>query len=268
MTTFTTEGPLEARLRFHGGTVDVDATGHGPAGATVEALDPGDGRSVEAARAARIDCVGNRLTVDVPGKGKWRGGIQVRITLSLPALSKLTSESGEVQLHSTGELRDLVVRTGSGRVHATEVRDGVDVRAGEATVVVGGSPRRVAFTTGNGQLTAEAAGDVLFKTGHGRATLGSTTGDVLVKGGNVQLDLAAARTGQVLFQAGAGSARVGVVEGTSVQLDLKSGLGDVRCDLTMEDAGPAGGSDLTVKLVTGMGDVVVARASQAGAAVL
>lgn len=261
MTTFETTGPLDARVRFHGGTVEVDATGSGPAGATVEALDPSDERSAEAARAARIDCVGNRLTVDVPGKGRWRGGIQVRITLSLPPMSKLTSESGEVRLHSTGELGDLRVRTGSGELHVADVRDTVDVKAGDATVVIGGAPHRVSFTTGNGQLTADAAGDVVFKTGHGTATLGSTSGAVMVKGGNVHLEVGAARSGEVLFQTGAGSARVGVVEGTTVQLDLQSALGDVRCDLPMEDGAPGGGSDLKVRLVTGLGDLVVARAS-------
>jgi len=261
MTTFTTDGPLDARVRFHGGTLEVDATGDGPAGATVEPLDPTDERSAEAARAARIDCVGNRLTVDVPGKGKWRGGIKVHIRLQLPPLSKLTSQSGDVRMHTTGELADLVVRTGSGDVHVSEVRDGFDIKAGDATVVVGGSPRRVAFTTGNGHLTADAAGDVMFKTGHGRATLGSTTGAVMIKGGNVHLELAAVRSGEVLFHTGAGSARVGVVEGTSVQLDLQSSLGDVRCDLPMEDGAPAGGTDLKVRLMTGMGDLVVDRAS-------
>ena len=261
MTTFSTDGPLDARLRFHGGTVEVDATGSGASSATVEALDPADTRSAEAARAARIDCVGSRLTVDVPGKGKWRGGVQVRIRLQVPPLSKLTSESAEVRLHSTGDLAGLVVRTGSGDVHVDGVRDSLDVKAGDATVVVGGSTHRVSFTTGNGQLTADAAHDVMFKTGHGKATLGRTTGSVMVKGGHVGLDLGAAGSGEVFFQTGGGNARVGVVEGTSVQLDLQSALGDVRCDLPMEEGAPAGGSDLKVRLVTGIGDVVVARAT-------
>lgn len=261
MTTFTTDGPLDARLRFHGGTVEVDATRSGTAEATVEALDPHDSRSAEAARAARISCVGSRLTVDVPGKGGWRGGVQVRIRLQLPSLSTLTSTSAEVRLHATGELSDLVVRTGSGDVHVTDVRGSLDVKGGDATVVVGGSPRRISFTSGNGQLTAASAHDVVFKAGNGSLTLGRSTGSVLVKGGHVGLDLAAASSGEVLFQSGGGNARVGVLEGTSVQVDLQSALGDVRCDLPMEDAAPTGGSDLKVRLVTGIGDVVVARAS-------
>ncbi|MCU1601764.1 MAG: hypothetical protein JWO22_2473 [Frankiales bacterium] len=262
MPTFTTSGPVVARLRFHGGSVDVDATTDGSATAVVEALDPADERSAEAARAARIDLAGNKLTVDVPGKGTWRGrgGIKVRIQLSLPPGSSVMSDSGDVTLHTAGALEGVRVRTGSGDVHVGDVLD-LDVKAGDATVVVTGAPRAILFTTGNGQLTADSVNDVMFKTGHGRATLGRTTGSVMVKGGNVQLDLGAASKGEVLFQTGAGGARVGVVEGTSVQLDLQSSLGDVRCDLPMEDGAPSGGSDLKVRLVTGLGDVVVQRAS-------
>jgi hypothetical protein len=265
MTTFTTSGPVEARVRFHGGAVEVEATDAGPTTACVEALDPHDDRSVEAARGARIDCVGNRLTVDVPGKGRWRGGIRVRIRLALPTESSLTSESADVRLHTSGALAAVRVRTGSGKVEVAEVKD-LDVKAGDADVTISGTPRRISFTTGNGHLTAETVGDVLFKTGHGKVTLKRSTGAVYVKGGNVALELAAADTGEVLFQTGAGNAHVGVVKGTSVQLDLQSSLGDVRCDLPMEDSAPAGGSDLKIKLVTGIGDLVVARASSCGAA--
>lgn len=260
MTTFPTTGPVTARLRFHGGAVDVTTSSTGEASVSVEALDPGDERSTEAARAARVDCAGGTLTVDVPGKGRWRGGVKVRIRLALPPGSTVRSDSGDVQLHADGSLDGLRVRTGSGEVHAGDVRD-VDVKAGDATVVLTGAPRAVSFTTGNGSLTADSVGDLMFKTGHGTATVGSSTGAVLVKGGHVQLDLASARSGEVLFQTGAGGARVGVAPGTSVQLDLQSSLGDVRCDLPVEQAAPRGGADLKVRLVTGMGDVVVARAS-------
>jgi hypothetical protein len=82
----------------------------------------------------------------------------------------------------------------------------------------------------------------------------------MVKGGHVSLDLGAATGGPVMFQTGAGSAHVGVREGTTVQLDLQSGLGDVRCDIPVEAGAPSEGADLKVRLSTGMGDVVVARA--------
>jgi hypothetical protein len=259
MSSFPVSGPVSARLRFHGGTVDVDTSSSGEATASVEALDPHDARSAEAARAARIDCSGDRLVVDVPGKGKWRGGIQVAIRLTLPPMSKLTSESAEVTLRSDADLADLVVRTGSGDVVAPVVHDLVDVKAGDANVTVG-SPQRLSFTTGNGNLRAGGVGDLTFKTGHGSANLDSTTGTVIVKGGSVGLTLGATKSGEVVFQTGAGNAHIGVLEGTSVQLDLQSGLGDVRCDLPFEDGPPSGGSDLKVKLTTGLGDLVVARA--------
>lgn len=260
MTAFTPAGPVTARLRFHAGAVDVAAADADQASATVEALDPTDARSVQAAANARIDVSGDRVSVDVPGKGRWGGNAKVRIRLALPAWSTVLSDSGDVRFHASAALESVRVRTGSGEVEVGEVRQ-VDVKAGDARVVINGSPQAVAFVTGNGHLTADAVGDLVFKAGHGGATLGSSTGSVSVKGGKVGLELGAAHKGEVVFQSGAGSARVGVAEGTSVQLDLQSSLGDVRCDLAMEDTAPSGGSDLKVRLVTGLGDVVVARAS-------
>jgi len=260
MTSFPTSGPVVARLRFHGGAVDVDSSTDGQATATVEALDPADERSAQAARSARIDCTGNRLTVDVPGKGRWNGGVKVRIRLALPPRSTVMSDSGDVRLHADGVLDGVRVRTGSGDVEVGDVRQ-VDVKAGDARVVINGTPDNVSFVTGNGHLTADGVGDLMFKAGNGNATVGTSTGSVWVKGGRVGLDLASVEKGEVVFQTGAGSAHVGVVEGTSVQLDLQSSLGDVRCDLDMEDGAPSGGSSLKVKLFTGLGDVVVARAS-------
>jgi DUF4097 and DUF4098 domain-containing protein YvlB len=109
-------------------------------------------------------------------------------------------------------------------------------------------------------LRADHVGDVAFKTGHGSADLGTTEGDVLVKGGMVTLTVRDARSGEVVFDTGAGSASIAVASGTTVQMDLSSGSGDVRCDLPMESGAPAGGADLRVHLRTGSGDLRVAPA--------
>ena len=82
----------------------------------------------------------------------------------------------------------------------------------------------------------------------------------MVKGGKVALDLREASAGEVRFDSGMGNARVGVVAGTTVQLDLSSGIGDVRCDLPVESSAPAGGAALSLRLRTGAGDLLVARA--------
>ncbi|MCU1593944.1 MAG: hypothetical protein JWO12_1336 [Frankiales bacterium] len=253
MTDFNTDGPLAARVRFHSGELFVEATGTDTARATVEAMDPSDHGSVEIARSARIELNGRHLVVDVPGK--WRRSSHVRVTLLLPSRSSLESQSGDVVLKTTGELADLKVRTGSCDVQAPTVGT-VDIKAGDAEVLIGRAST-IAVTSGRANLRAGSAVDVSLKAGHGSADLKATSGQVVVRGGGVALTLHEASGGEVHFEAGMGSAHVGVREGTTVQLDLTSSLGDVRCDLPMEAGAPQGGAALKVKLKTGSGDVVV-----------
>ncbi|MCW2601632.1 MAG: hypothetical protein JWM02_3461 [Frankiales bacterium] len=257
MNTYTADAPLEVRVRFHSGHLDIDSANTGTATATVQALDPADQHSVEIARSARVELDGTRLTVDVPGK--WRRSSHVRVRLCLPELSSVTSQSGDVVVTSTGELGELRVRTGSGEVRAPAVRGAVDIKAGAATVVVG-TAGSIFLASGRAHLTAQSVGDVAFKAGHGEAALQSTSGQVIVKGGGVGLEVREAGSGEVHFDVGSGSAHVGVLEGTTVQLDLSSGRGDVRCDLPLDSAAPEGGAGLRVRLRTGSGDVVVGRA--------
>jgi hypothetical protein len=259
MTTFSATDPLEARVRFGAGTLTVETSDDGHATATVEPLDASDRRAVLLAEHSRIALEGTRLIVDVPGKGVRRSSIGVRVHLTVPARSSLVSQSGEITLTTHGSLGDVSVRTGSGDVRVADSLGAVDVKAGNGTVEVG-TALRVGLVSGNGKLSVGTAGDVSLKAGQGRADLQSTSGSVVVKGGNVVLELKEALSGDVVFHAGSGSARVGVAKGTTVALDLMSGRGDVRCDLPVEASAPAGGAALRVRLRTGSGDVVVGPA--------
>lgn len=253
------DGPLDVRVRFGAGHLEVTAVDDGTASATVEALDPDDRRSVELAATARVALSGGRLTVDVPARSSFRGGGQVKVVVAVPPMSSLDSSSGDCTLTTDGHLADVRVRTGNAEIRTPSVAGAVDVKAGNATLVVGAA-RAVSFTCGHGRLEAGSVGDVVLKTGNGEAALGSTYGSVVVKGGRVALDLREATAGDVSFDSGMGNARIGVPTGTTVQLDLSSGIGDVRCELPVESAAPAGGAGLRLRLRTGAGDLLVARA--------
>jgi hypothetical protein len=260
VTTFTTTGPLDVRVQFGAGHITLETSNDGQATATAEALDPTNKHARLMAEQARIELDGDRLVVVVPGRGLRRSSLPVHVRLVVPELSGLSTQTGDVVLTTTGELGDVRVRTGSGQVQIPVARGAVDVKAGDATVDVG-TAASVSVTCGNGELRVGSAGDVTLKTGHGRAELRTTSGRVVVKGGAVGLDLREATGGEVVFETGAGSARVGVLEGTTVQLDLTSGMGDVRCNLPLEDSAPTGGAALRLKLRTGMGDLHVDRAT-------
>lgn len=255
MQQFTTDGPLEATVRIGSGQIAVRRAADGAASADVRPLDATHEPSVRLAASAQVRLDGHSLIVAVPEHGRTFRRAEVLVELQLPAESQLLIKAGAATIKARDGLRSLEAKMGAGTVDADDVGDLV-VKAGQVEVVVG-SARTVVVSTGQGSLHAGSIGDAAFKTGHGQVELGRTEGRVLVKGGMVDLTIRAAGAGEVTFTGGAGSARVGVVPGTTVQLDLTSGSGDVRCDLPLESSAPTGGAALDLRLRTGSGDLLV-----------
>ena len=256
--TFAVDGPVEAAVRLGSGELRIERADAGSLTADVRPLDPGHEPSVRLAATAEIRFDRGRLTVTVPEQGRiFRRG-EVVVSLALPAASLVSLRGGAVDVHVTGGLQALDAKLGSGEVHVDSV-DGLAVKGGQVDVDVDHAGS-VAVSTGQGTLRAQHVGDAAFKTGHGSVELGRTSGNVQVKGGAVQLTVHAAGTGEIHFTTGAGNARVAVQPGTTVQLDLTSGAGDVRCDLPLESSAPSGGAGLRLRLRTGSGDLVVASA--------
>jgi hypothetical protein len=259
---FTVHGPLEVDVKLGMGRVDTQIAVAGAAWAAVEPVNPSHEPSVQLAAQASISLDGDRLRISVPESGRLFRRGEVAITLCLPAASAVLVKGGAVDVTVVGGVDALTLKLGAGEIDVDEATSSLVVKAGQTDVRVGSSGA-VAVTTGQGSLTANRVGDAVFKSGQGSVQLGRTEGTVTVKGGSVDLDVAEAAAGQVSFTTGSGSARVGVAAGTSVELDLMSASGDVRCDLPMESAAPAGGTGLRVRLHTASGNLRVAPATPA-----
>jgi hypothetical protein len=263
---FTVQDELGATAKLGSGTVTVEPTDAGVAWASVVAVDPSHEPSVALAERSAITLQGDQLQVDVPHSGRPFRRASVAIAFGLPPASSLAVRGGVVDVHIVGGLQALSVKVGSGDVQV-DAATAVAVKAGQSDLTVGQADS-VAFTTGQGTLRAEQVGDAAFKAGQGSVDLGRADGAVAVRGGTVQLVLREAGPGEVDFNTGSGSASIGVRLGTTVDLDMMSGSGDVRCDLPMESAAPSGGAALRLRLRTGSGDLLVQpgqRTASAGA---
>ena len=224
---FATHGPVKAVVRIGSGEVVVEPAAVGAASAEVQPIDPEHEPSVRLAQQAEVRFERDRLVVVVSSQGRrFRQG-HVRVSLALPESSSLAVGAGAVDVRVDGSLSALEVKMGSGSVLADHV------------------------------------GDAAVRTGSGRLDLGRTDGRVTVKGGAVDLIVREAASGDISFITGSGGARVDVVPGTTVELDLMSGSGDVRCDLSRESSAPTGGAGLRLRLKTGSGDLLVAPAAPA-----
>jgi DUF4097 and DUF4098 domain-containing protein YvlB len=253
---FVTTGPVEAVVRLGSGEVVIERAEPGTASADVRALDPEHEPSVRLAASTQVRFEGDRLDIRVPEQGRLFRRGEVRVALTLPPSSTLALKAGAVDVSVEGGLVELEAKIGSGSVRIDSV-DGMAVKAGQVDVQVDRAGA-VAVSTGQGTLRAQHVGDTVFKTGSGNVELGRTEGDVAVKGGSVDLTIHEAQSGNIAFTTGSGDAHVCVVTGTTVELDLTSGSGDVRCDLPMESSAPPGGAGLRLRLKTGSGDLRVA----------
>jgi hypothetical protein len=255
---FAVAGPLDVAIRLGSGRVEISRAEPGAATASVEPVDPDHEPSVRVAAGTRVHLSGSSLSIEALDGRAFRRA-QVRIMLTLPAGSEVSVRAGLATVHVRDGLAALAVKLGTGDVDVDEVSGELTVKAGQADVVVG-SAGSVSVATGRGLLRAQRVGDAAFRTGQGLVELGRTEGRVHVKGGAVQLDVREAGPGEVVLDTGSGGGRVGVVAGTTVQVDLTSGSGDVRCDLPLDQNGPTGGAGLRLRLRTGHGDLLVATA--------
>lgn len=261
---YPSAAPVEADVRFAVGRLTVVAEETDHVTADVEPAEPGDHAAQALADSASIRFQDDTLTIEVPQRGGWlrRSPAPLHIRLTLPVGSSLSATTGVLTLGSTGPLDQVAVKAGVGTIDV-EHADGVSIKVGDATVTIG-SAADVAFKCGRGDLRVGTARDVFVKTGQGQVHIGSSSGDVAVKGAMVGLEVAAASGGEITFEAAMGSARVGVVEGTTVELDLSSATGDARSDLAMIEGD--GEAALQVRLRTTSGDVVVERAKEPASA--
>jgi DUF4097 and DUF4098 domain-containing protein YvlB len=257
---FTTDEALEVDVKLGMGRIDAERAQPGSAWASVEPVDPSHEPSVRLAAQASITLDDHRLRVHLPDSGRLFRRAEVAVRLGLPQQSSLAVRAGAVDISVVGGVDELSAKLGAGDVTVDEVAGTVSVKAGQTDVNVG-TAEEVAVTTGQGSLTAGVVRHASFKTGQGAVRLGRTHGSVAVKGGSVDLDITEAAGGDVVFTTGSGSATVAVAPGTTVQLDLVSASGDVRCDLPMESAAPPGGAALHLRLRTGSGNLRVAPAT-------
>ncbi len=259
---FQVDTPLQVSVKVLNARVEVGPADEGTATCVVQPLDPTHDASVQLAASAGVHLRGNRLEVTVREAGPALREAELLVRLGLPARSGLAVHAGKASIHVRGGLDVLEARLGAGDVAADTVDRTLTVKAGQVDVTVIRAGK-VSLAAGQAILRAQRVRDTDFKAAHGKVELGRTDGNVVAKGAAVDLVVRAAGQGAVDFQAVTGSARVAVVAGTAVQLDLTSATGSVRCELPHESDLRRGDVGLKLRLRSGTGDLVVTSAAAA-----
>lgn len=281
MPSFATPAPVSATIDLSVGHVQIIATDRQDTVVDVRPSTPSDESDREAAAATRVDCVDGVLTVRGP-KGRMfdfsKKTRSVDVVVELPTGSRVQVDMSVGHCTSTGLLGDSKVRTSVGNVRidrAGALR--VDTSAGDVSAdEISGTAE---ITTGSGTVRlGEIGGAAVAKNSNGSTEIGSVRGDLRVRNSNGDITVRHAAggvdaksafgnvlvgevvRGTVVLNTSFGGIEVGIAEGTTAWLDLKTGFGRVRNELTETGQGPSATEEKAeVTAHTSHGDITVRR---------
>jgi Putative adhesin len=283
MPSFNTPEPISVTVEVGVGDIRIVASDR--TDTTVE-VRPGDATKkadVAAARQTRVEYDSGRLLIKAP-KG-WRqytlrgGGESIEVQIDLPAGSHLRGEAGIGAFHCTGRLGGCHFTTGVGEIHVDEAGDPLEIKTGAGDITVGRAAGGAAVTAGSGAVRirnidgtavirnangdtwiGEAAGDVRVNAANGKIVVDRAHGGVTAKTANGDVRLGEVARGTVVAETAFGKVEVGIREGVTAWLDLRTRFGNVHNDLEDAERPEAADHAVEVRAHTSFGDITIRRA--------
>jgi hypothetical protein len=280
MPTFDTPEPITASIDIAVGDVRVAAGDRTDTIVAVEPSDPANAEDRQVAEQTRVGYANGQLVIKAPKLRSWRlrrNGGSIAVTVELPAGSQLHGAGGLADFHGDGSLGDCRIRTGAGRIQLDETRN-LSVKSGAGNISVERVAGETEITVATGDVRLrELAGAAVIKKSNDDTWIGRADGDLRVttangdisvevanasvsaKTANGSLRVGDAARGEVALETHLGDIEVGIREGSSAWLDVRSTAGSVRNELDASDAPASSAETLEVHARTHLGDVVIAR---------
>ncbi len=280
MTSFLTTGPITASLDIEWGDIRIVAGDDGPTAVDVTPTDPTNEKDRRAADATSVTCTHGRLRVSGPKNGlvglsKKYGSVQVWVRLT--SGSELDAHSALGAIEVEGELGGCRVKTSAGDIRVQGAAS-ADLRTGFGALFAGDIAGDAYCTTGSGAVQidriggraevknsngdtriGDSGGPLRVKSANGHISVDRAQGDVVATSANGNLRIGSAERGAVQLKTSLGRIEVGIPNGTSARLDLKTSYGAVHNGLDATDQPAAGERTVEVEAQTSAGDIDVVR---------
>ncbi len=270
--TFDTPNPIELYVEL--GSGDLDLRCGEVSQTTVDVV----GKNAE---DVVVEQRGEQIVVLAPSKKTgfmvgFGSSEQLRVSVSLPHGSRLTTKLGSADLTAGGRLGETRVRAGSGDVRLDQVDGEAQIETGSGGIEIAAVHGELRLKSGSGDIEIDHLGDAAeISTGSGDVEIGRSSRPVQVKSGSGDLRVREAgedvalstasgdlvvdtmRRGQLAAKNVSGDIRVGIPAGIPVWTDISTVTGSVRSNL--QGAGqPAEGQDyVELRAKTVSGDVLL-----------
>jgi DUF4097 and DUF4098 domain-containing protein YvlB len=283
MSTFQTPEPITLSVELSSGEVNVLAVTTDVTEIDLVPLEGSDRDAESVISRARIEQVGDTITVHVPdGKslGFLRRTPELSLTVRMPAGSNLEARLRSADLKADGELGGAKVEVASGDVWLGDLAGDVTTTSASGDIRVGTVGGNVRLNSGSGDLTIEracgdcttqtASGDIQIDAAEGGLTARTASGDVTIREAGTSSTIKTASgdvtigqvgTGTVEANTASGDITVGVQRGVLVWTDVSSLTGVVSSDFeSTEPSEVAAGGTLELRAHSTTGDVTLRSA--------
>jgi len=272
MHAFETPQAPRLRVRNAAGAIWLETADTVQTTVELEALRD-DEATREAIERATVEQNGHEVVVEVGSGGKGFGvgpawisfgrTPQVGIRIRCPKGANLECFTASADVHATGTLGEVEVKTASGDV-SVEAVAGLRVQSASGDV-------RGTTVEGEARLQT-VSGDVRLGTVRGQVTAKLVSGDFALEDGQSDVEaktvsgdqrIDAIRQGSVKLHTVSGDVRLGVRPGTRLRIDATSTSGEISSEFDVKEApsGDSGGAEASLEIKTVSGDVGIVRAA-------
>jgi hypothetical protein len=280
MPTFATPEPISVSLEPVVGNVRIIASDRADTVVDVRPSDETNSSDVKAAELTRVEFSGGTLSVKAPKMRPFDFSTKSRsieVTIKLPDGSRVHGNAGLGDLHATGRLGECHYKTGTGHLQLDRTGE-LNLHTASGNVIVDRVGGNADISTSSGRIRlGELAGTGVVKNSNGETTVGSAVGAVRVRAANgdiviEQADNAVeAKTangavkvldairGAVTLETAMGDIEVGIRDGSSAWLDVKTRFGRVRNLMNAADTPRDAADVVEVRAHTSFGDITVRR---------
>lgn len=280
MPVFQTPASIAVIVELGVGDLRITASDRTDTSVEVRPGDPANQSDVEAAGQVGVDyadgtlrVIGPKRTFDFSRKTR-----SVVVTIELPSGSEVSGKLQAGDIRCAGRLGESRLKTGAGNVwaertgslhadtgagHLTagEVDGDADFHTGTGRVQIGRVGGTAMVKNSNGDTTIDAiAGELRVRSANGEIRVESAGAGVDVKTSNGAIRLGEVTSGAIVLGSGNGDLDIGIAEGAAAWLEVNTGFGRVRNELT-DAAGPGdAGRTVEIRGRTAYGDITIHRA--------
>src|SRR5579864_6890995 len=291
--TLQVSGTVDLDVASGSGNIKVHSGGNGSVyiHATIRARDSWSGLSAqEKVKKLQsnppIEQQGNTIHVGRIGDRALQQNVSIDYDLTVPAQTKVSSQTGSGDQDIRGVQLALIARTGSGNitandigaeVHArsgsgelkiTGVKGGLNAEAGSGNIRARGIAGDVSVSTGSGEIEVEqtAPGGVRANAGSGNVKLHGIKGYLRADTGSGDITVDGEPTGDWRVGAGSGNIDLRVPSTASFNIDARTSSGSLKVNHQVTSQGTfsrnhvqgkVGSGGVLVDIHTGSGDIQV-----------